>query len=64
MNETPQEKKTKKCKKQTECVGQALRRKEKSEDFYFDPAEGSRFVSVLAMNGCLDLFVFKMCGQI
>lgn len=47
-----------------QCVGQALRRKEKSEDFYFDPAEGSRFVSLLALNGCLDLFVFKMCGQI
>lgn len=45
-------------------MGQALRSKEKSEDFYFDPAEGSRSVSVLVLNGCLDLFVFKACGQI
>lgn len=35
--------------------GASFEEKRKSEDFYFDPAEGSRSVSVLALNGCLDL---------
>lgn len=55
MNETSQEKKTENVRSKQNVWGQALRRKEKSEDFYFDPAEGSRSVSVLALNGYLDL---------